>query len=100
MPSISKKGFLPITQKVMENGPNFSPTTQKVFRFENNYGASVLHGGTSYSSEKTFELAVIRFDGEGDNEFELVCNTPITSDVIAYAPEEEIQEILNKISSL
>ena len=80
---------------------------QKIYRFENNYGASVVQFKTiseffsSYTDDETeWELAVIKFNSEDNLDFDLIYNTPITDDVIGHLKEEEVQKILNKIKKL
>lgn len=69
---------------------------QVVFRFPNNYGASVILGGISYG----LELAVISF-GNADNEsFSLRYDTPIASDVVPFLDDETLIETLEAIIKL
>lgn len=95
--------------------------TQKVYRFPNGYGASVVRFGMpigrgygSYTSnEKQWELAVIKFtepDPKDDGylktdagesiAFDLKYDTPITSDVIGYLTKAQVEKYLQKISKL
>ena len=72
-----------------------------VFRFENNYGASVVGGiGVYGDAERPWELAVIHFPEEDNNEYDLVYDTPITDDVVGYLTAEDVTELLSKIKSL
>lgn len=57
---------------------------QAIFRFENGYGASVINHSGSYG----VELAVLRFTGEGTDDWELCYTTPITDDVIGWIQDE------------
>ena len=66
---------------------------QKVYKFDNGYGASVVNHSFSYGQE----LAVIRFDGD---DFELCYTTPITSDVLGHLTDEEIDDVLDRIKAL
>lgn len=66
---------------------------QRLYRFENDYGASVVNNWASRGTE----MAVIKWD---DDDFGLVYDTPITGDVINYMDEDEVQETLRRISSL
>lgn len=71
--------------------------TQKIFRFENGYGASVVseYVVPEYEVVKNrFELAVL------DDKGKLCYTTPITDDVIRYQTEDQIQEILMRIAGL
>ena len=68
---------------------------QRIYTFENGYGASVVCHRGSYSSRgKKWELAVI---GQDD---ELCYTTPITSDVIGHLSDSGVQSILAQINNL
>ena len=73
--------------------------TQKVYKFENGYGVSVVrHWGSYGSKQGLWELAVIKFDDKGI--FDLVYDTPITSDVMGNLSELEVEHILDQIVAL
>lgn len=85
--------------------------TQRIYRFPNGYGASVVQFAIpgvsmavgSYGVENgLWELAVLRFvtEGTGQGSYELTYDTPITDDVLGHLDEEEIQEILTRIRDL
>jgi len=82
--------FVPIKEHVTADIGN----EQRIYEFENGYGASVIRGEYTYGgSNGLFELAVLS-DGH------LCYSTPITDDVIGWLSEEKVQEILQKISDL
>ena len=67
---------------------------QRVYRFENNYGASVIcHEGSYSSYGHKWELAVLYGD-------DITYDTPITSDVIGHLSDQQVQKILTKIDQL
>jgi hypothetical protein len=67
---------------------------RRVYRFENNYGASVICHEGSYSSKgHKWELAVLYGD-------DITYDTPITSDVIGHLNDQQVQKILTKIDQL
>lgn len=71
---------------------------QKLYRFDNGYGASVVKNQCSYGGKKgLWELAVIRWR---NNDFDLVYDTPITDDVLGYLTEEDVQKTLLQIQEL
>ena len=71
---------------------------QWLFKFENNYGASVIkHYGSYGWEEDLFELAVIYFD---EDSWQLTYNTPITNDVIGHLTNNDVIRYLNKIKRL
>lgn len=71
---------------------------QRLYRFENGYGASVIRNYMSYGgSDGLWELAVIEWDGAS---YELTYETPIASDVIGYLSDAEVDEKLAEIKAL
>lgn len=84
--------------KIIER--NLNGGVQKVYRFANNYGASVVRQNFSYGNEQgLWELAVINFP-TADNNYELNYETEITDDVIGYLSDEEVEELLVRIEAL
>ena len=72
---------------------------QKLYKFDNNYGASVVHHSYSYGNEDgLWELAVIEFIDDLD--WDITYDTPITDDVIGYLTDEDVEKILHKIKEL
>lgn len=72
---------------------------QWLFKFDNNYGASIVKRYGSYGFEDDlFELAVIYFENE--NEYHISYNTPITNDVIGWLTNNDVIRYLNKIKNL
>jgi len=86
---------------------------QRLYRFPNGYGASVvqfyLHWegvnlrrkvGSFGINDGKWELAVIVFpDGESD-EFHLTYETPITPDVLGHLSETQVDDYLEQIAAL
>ena len=72
---------------------------QYIFRFENDYGASVIKHGGSYGRElDLWELAVIKFDN--NDEWHLNYDTEITDDVIGSLTDDEVRDLLTQIKEL
>lgn len=67
---------------------------QFVVRFNNGYGASVVHHSFSYG----VELAVISFN-END-EWDITYSTSITNDVIGWNSPESLAQLFNDIAAL
>jgi hypothetical protein len=64
------------------------------FKFENNYGASVIRGFYSYGGNQgLYELAVLYED-------DITYNTEITNDVEGYLTGKEVVKLLNQIIKL
>lgn len=75
--------------------------TQRIYRFSNGYGASVVQFPYSYGGDrKLWELAVTKYEGEGNDNFSLTYDTEITDDVLGYLKESEVDELLARIEAL
>ena len=71
---------------------------QLLYRFENNYGASVIYHYRSYGFEEgLFELGVIQWK---ENQCHLTYSTKITNDVIGYLSVKRVENLLKKIKEL
>jgi hypothetical protein len=67
---------------------------QKIYSFDNGYGASVVcNFGTYGAKDGLFEVAVLK-NGE------MCYDTPITSDVVGWLDFAGVADILNKIKAL
>jgi hypothetical protein len=67
---------------------------QKIYKFDNGYGASVVcNFGTYGAKDGLFEVAVLKND-------EICYDTPITSDVVGWLDFGGVADILNKIKAL
>jgi hypothetical protein len=83
----------------INNGCCTNDGIQYVFRFDNNYGASVVKHGISYGHEEDlWELAVLRLCTDG--KYHLCYDTEITDDVIGHLTDEEVRTYLGKIKEL
>lgn len=68
-----------------------------IFRFPNNYGASVIKGKYTYGgSEDLWEMALI-FCFDEDGHWDLVYERDFDEDVIGYLTDEQVNELLGKI---
>ena len=86
--------YEPIDARPLESG-----AVQKVYKFDNNYGASVVKGEHTYGGDEgLWELAVIIFDTSGG--FNLCYTTPITSDVEGHLSDDDVEVLLAKIEAL
>ncbi|EJE1078073.1 hypothetical protein M4H08_001910 [Listeria monocytogenes] len=78
---------------INHKGPTPISNLQQVYKFPNNYGASVVSGPYTYG----IELAVILFDNE---DWHIVYDTPITNDVLGYLNEASLKRALKDIYDL
>lgn len=67
-----------------------------IFRFPNNYGASVIKNSGSYGNDQDlWEMALIFFDEDGD--WNLTYERDFDDDVKGYLTDDNIIELLEKI---
>lgn len=95
----SLPGFLRYKERqISEKEP---PWKQWLFRFSNNYGASVISGYGAYSDkDHPYELGVVLFLASEDR-FCLVYPSHLCNgDVIGHLDAEDVGFILNKIKEL
>ena len=88
------KIYEPYDARPLESG-----AIQKLYRFPNNYGASVVKGEHTYGGDEgLWELAVVTFQSDG--KFNLCYGTPITSDVEGHLTDDAVEELLAKVEAL
>ena len=68
---------------------------QVLFRFDNNFGLSVVCHSFSFGNHKQkFEVAVIKF--ESDDTWFLNYDTEITDDVLGYQSKEDLLSLIER----
>lgn len=68
---------------------------RKVYKFGNNYGASVVCNDFTYGGKNgLFEVAVLDLAGD------IVYDTPVTDDVIGYLDFDGVAKVLQQIQCL
>jgi hypothetical protein len=91
-----RKLYVPIDARPLESG-----AIQKLYRFPNGYGASVVKGEHTYGGDEgLWELAVISFVGEDNHNYELKYDTGITEDVEGSLTDGDVEALLTKIERL
>jgi len=84
-----------ITERIMMGG------VQKIHRFDNGFGASVIrHDGSYGSSKGLWEVALIKFSGEGNDDWSIRYHDIVNNDVVGWLDNEEVQDLLNRIEAL
>lgn len=74
---------------------------QMVFRFRNGYGASVVcHKGSYGGDQGRYELAVVMWHSEKDNDWSITYSTPITNDVLGHLEQSDVLDVLNQVAAL
>lgn len=72
---------------------------QKIFKFDNMYGASVIKHRYSYGSDLgLWELAVIKY--QDDDKWGIVYDTKLTDDVLGYLTDDDVCFYLEQIKHL
>ena len=76
---------------------------QRLYRFENGYGASLVRHQSSYGGLRgLWEIAVIHWADQCGPavDWDLCYSTPITKDVIGYLEENQVNTVLSFIEKL
>ena len=95
--NLNYEGF---EEYLLSKKPSFDGI-QYLFRFENHYGASIIkyRGSCGYNRD-LWELAVIYFDRDSDDDFMMDYDTEITDDVVGDLTDERVMELLERIKEL
>jgi hypothetical protein len=82
----------------VQHNPMLWGGQQVLIRFDNDWGASVVNHSGSYG----VELAVIHFDAEGMEDWDIRYDTPLTElyGVIGWLDPETLRDLLEKIARL
>lgn len=84
---------------------------QIVIRFPNGYGASIVRFalgrdiflgsyGSYTDNDSEVEIAILKFNSDGLDNFDLAYSTPITDDVLGHQTYEETIRVLQQIKEL
>lgn len=67
-----------------------------IFKFENNYGASVIKGPYTYGgNDDLWEMALIKF--RNDKDYDVVYEEDFETDVIGWLSDEDVDKYLSLI---
>ena len=72
---------------------------QRIYRFVNRYGVSIINDPILHSYPFAWEAAVIKFVEDEGEPFHLCYDTPLTSDVEVFHSNEETNEFLAKVKA-
>lgn len=73
---------------------------QRLYRFDNGYGASVVDAPGNYSGDGTWEVAILYWHGTDADDWRIVYDTPIASDVMGWQTDGEVEGILRAVRAL
>ena len=83
------------TKFLVEEIPTHGNGIQRIYKFDNGFGAIVVKHDHSYGGKKgLWELAVL------DSDRNLCYSTDITDDVIGHLNDPQVDEVLGRISRL
>lgn len=85
------------TYEVVRETADALTGTRKVVRFPNGYGASIVRGPYTYGGPDLYEIAVLKFNGDG---WDLTYDTPVTNDVIGWLDDQGVDDTLEQIGAL
>lgn len=84
-------------EKYLFKKTNLHGGIQKLYRFENGYGASVVQNRYSYGGDQgLWEIAMISWEGD---QFNLYYCEITNDDVLGYLPETSIDDVLERIKN-
>lgn len=93
-----KKNLKPVEEYLVQDKVRGFRGRQKIYKFENNFGASCIDGPMLHSFKFFSEIAV--FDFRKEEGHRLTYETDITEDVEITGSYEEEQELLRYIQML
>lgn len=76
----------------------FRSGTQRLYRFANNHGLSVVQHEFSYGA--ACEIAVITFDGDDIDDYNLDYSTELTSDVEGFDTFDDANAFITRAAEL
>ena len=74
---------------------------QVLFRFPNDYGISLVCHSFSYGNDDNeFEIAIINYDSEDNDDCDIFYTTKLTQDVLGYQSKEDVIDVIQKTIAL
>lgn len=74
--------------------------TQRLYRFKNNYGLSLVNTPILHPYPFAWEAAVIQFDHSESDEFCIVYETELTNDVVVFGSDEGANAFIERAAIL
>ena len=69
---------------------------QRIYRFKNGYGLSLINGPLAHAYPFAWEAAVLEDVSEDGNNFELTYDSPLTDDIIVFSSDEEANAFIRR----
>ena len=80
---------------------SYNKGMQILFRFPNNYGISLVCHSFSYGNDDNeFEIAIINYDSEDNDYWDICYTTKLTQDVLGYQSKEDVIDVIQKTIAL
>jgi hypothetical protein len=80
---------------------SYNKGMQILFRFPNNYGISLVCHSLSYGNDDNeFEIAIINYDSEDNDDWDICYTTKLTQDVLGYQSKEDVIDVIQKTIAL
>ena len=80
---------------------SYNKGMQILFRFPNNYGISLVCHSFSYGNDDNeFEIAIINYDSEDNDDWDICYTTKLTQDVLGYQSKEDVIDVIQKTIAL
>jgi len=74
--------------------------TQRLYRFKNNYGLSLVNSPILHAYPFAWEAAVIKFTSSESDEFVIVYDTELTDDVVVFGSDEGTNAFIERAATL
>jgi hypothetical protein len=73
---------------------------QRLYRFNNNYGLSLVNTPILHSYPFAWEAAVIKFDSVDSDVFQIIDDTELTDDVEVFYTDEDANAFIERAAAL
>jgi hypothetical protein len=74
--------------------------TQRLYRYKNNYGLSLVNTPILHTFPFAWEAAVIRFDNDESNVFQIIYDTELTDNVEVFFTDDKANAFIERAEQL
>lgn len=85
---------------VKEIAPHLEDGVQRIYRYAEGHGLSLVNATIVHSYPFAWEAAVIHFPDKDSDEFEIVYDTELTNDVEVFMTDEAANEFIERAAAL